>query len=305
MNRYIEQYYARRRQKAEQLAQLKKEQAYKAIPRLQQIDDMCREIALNAGALTGESGADRRRLARIEIAALKAERQRLLDEAGFGSLEPEYECTLCNDTGYMGEILKTPCSCYRKLLLRQRYASSTINDQETFETFDSKIYTDPQQKRQMQKVRKICLQYASDFPDNDIPNLVFMGKTGLGKSFILNCIAHRIAQKGYAVAKLTSYNLINEILSGIKTGEDTSWFFTADLLCIDDLGTEPIIQNISREYIFSIINERQNAKLHTVVATNLDYDGILQIYGERVFSRLVSPKTAYVIQLEGKDLRLA
>lgn len=304
MNRHIEQDYALRRQKAEHNAQLKKEKAYATIPRLKEIDDICREIALNAGAIIGNDGSAQRELARVEIAALRAEQRRLLCEEGFGSLEPEYECSLCNDTGYSGDIIKAPCVCYRKQLLKQRYASSTLNDEQTFENFDAKKYTDPQQKHLMLGVKKVCLKYALDFPNNDVPNLLFMGKTGLGKTFMLNCLAHSIAQKGYTVAKLTAYNLINEILNGIKTGENTNWFFTADLLCIDDLGTEPIIQNISREYVFSILNERQNAKLHTVIATNLDYEGIQQIYGERVFSRLVSPKTARVIQLEGKDLRL-
>ena len=77
-----------------------------------------------------------------------------------------------------------------------------------------------------------------------------------------------------------------------------------DMLIIDDLGTEPIMQNITREYLFTLLNERLTQRRHTVIATNLGIPELLNRYGERVFSRLFDTMNVSVTQLKGKDLRM-
>ena len=76
------------------------------------------------------------------------------------------------------------------------------------------------------------------------------------------------------------------------------------LLLVDDLGTEPLMRNITVEYLFLLINERMEAGLSTMVTTNLNPAQILERYGERVCSRLFDRASALAIRLEGKDLRL-
>ena len=41
------------------------------------------------------------------------------------------------------------------------------------------------------------------------------------------------------------------------------------LLLIDDLGTEPLMENITVTQLFNLLNERQNRGKHTVISTNL------------------------------------
>ena len=77
-----------------------------------------------------------------------------------------------------------------------------------------------------------------------------------------------------------------------------------DMLLIDDLGTEPIMQNITREYLFTLLNERLMTKKHTVIATNLDMHALMNIYGERVSSRLFDMMNVSIAQLKGRDLRM-
>ena len=78
---------------------------------------------------------------------------------------------------------------------------------------------------------------------------------------------------------------------------------TPELLLIDDLGTEPFIPNVTYEVLFSAVNERQNAGKATVIATNLGKAQLLEDYGERLFSRITSPRLFSVIELKGKSLR--
>ena len=63
------------------------------------------------------------------------------------------------------------------------------------------------------------------------------------------------------------------------------------------------MQNVTREYLFSLLNERLIQGRHTVIATNLKPDNLLSVYGERVFSRLIDGMNVTVITLGGRDLR--
>ena len=75
------------------------------------------------------------------------------------------------------------------------------------------------------------------------------------------------------------------------------------LLLIDDLGTEPMMRNITVEYLFTLLNERMANKRHTVVATNLTPMQIQERYGERVASRLLDSSAGVTARFQGKDLR--
>jgi DNA replication protein DnaC len=136
-------------------------------------------------------------------------------------------------------------------------------------------------------------------------NLLLLGQSGLGKSFLLNSIASRTLTRGIALRKVTAYTLLDHLLAGIRQNMDGAGpFLTTPLLLIDDLGTEPMLQNITLEYLFSILNERRNASLHTVIASNLSVEKLQERYGERVFSRLVSADDTQLLQLTGENLRL-
>ena len=78
----------------------------------------------------------------------------------------------------------------------------------------------------------------------------------------------------------------------------------AEILLIDDLGTEPMVRNITVEYLFSLINERTGGGMHTVIATNLSFEDLKNRYTERISSRLLDKNGFEVVGLAGEDLRL-
>ena len=73
-----------------------------------------------------------------------------------------------------------------------------------------------------------------------------------------------------------------------RMGEEMPLSFLQDaqLLLIDDLGTEPMTQNVTTEYLFDLLNRRIEAGRHTAVATNVE--DLQARYGERISSRLES-----------------
>ena len=87
-------------------------------------------------------------------------------------------------------------------------------------------------------------------------------------------------------------------------GEIINPYLQSDILFIDDLGTENKINNVTDEYLYSILNERMQGHKKTVITTNLDFGQIQDLYGERIFSRLVHKKHSVKINFMGDDLRV-
>ena len=78
-----------------------------------------------------------------------------------------------------------------------------------------------------------------------------------------------------------------------------------ELLIIDDLGTEPVIPNVTVEHFHAVISERAAAGRHMAFATNLNVQELTDFYGERTISRLLAPKNGLARRLTGSDLRMA
>ncbi len=72
---------------------------------------------------------------------------------------------------------------------------------------------------------------------------------------------------------------------------------------IDDLGSEPLLKNVTIEALYVLINERQNKGLSTILSTNLDMKEFAKRYTERIESRIDNPRTSLVIVLKGRDIR--
>lgn len=285
-------------------------EAYEHIPALAEADALRRaavqDMAQNIRA--GMPQAEARQAFDAAIANAEQLRAKLLLEAGYPAdhLEVHYRCAVCRDTGYVGETLQKPCACLIRALQRERAATSAVNERETFERFDESVYTDAAQKKLALFVKNTCEAYANGLTDAaQKPNLLLFGDAGLGKSFLINAVAARALALGLTVEKTTAYNLIGEVLAGIKCNADAlPRFVRAGLLLIDDLGTEAMMKNITLESLFTIVNERGNARRPTMIATNLDFEQLQARYGERLFSRLVNTQEGIVLELTGSNLRL-
>lgn len=217
-----------------------------------------------------------------------------------------YSCTVCKDTGIVGGRY---CICFLREVYKNVFGAVDIPAlSERFETADMDVF-DAQTKLAMGKTQRelaqlaygICKKYADTFPGTARINLLLRGNAGLGKSYLLNCIASAVYEKGSDVCLLRAGALFDAFFRH-RMGEEMplSFLWDAELLLIDDLGTEPMTQNVTTEYLFDLINRRMEAKKHTVIATNVDD---LQLkYGERISSRLESRESA-VLMLDGEDLR--
>ena len=83
-----------------------------------------------------------------------------------------------------------------------------------------------------------------------------------------------------------------------------SKYLDCDVLLLDDLGAERIEKNTTVPRLYQILNERELRGKSTIISTNLTPDEIMDVYGERIFSRLFNTHSAIALGFSGSDLRL-
>lgn len=218
-----------------------------------------------------------------------------------------YACTVCGDTGLVG---RKYCTCFLHEVYRTIYGAADVDKlAERFSRVDFSVF-DGEKELAMGRTQRalaelaygICKKYVEAFPSTPRLNLLLRGKAGLGKSYLLRCIATAAREKGVDVCLIRAGELFGAFFKH-RMGEEMPLSFLQDaqLLLIDDLGTEPMTQNVTAEYLFDLLNRRLEAGRHTAVATNVE--DLQARYGERISSRLESRECA-VLLLDGKDLRL-
>lgn len=302
----IKKQYDTSRARAEAEAAQRKRAAYTAMPRLRQIDEEIRQVSFNRGLelIKAENRDQVKKDTAEKLAALYAERARMLSERGMSmdDLLPRYACEKCSDTGYLenGEL----CPCARLKLAGRKYSSSGISENAGFDRFNENIFKDAEQLKRTRRAAEICAQYAENLEIGGAKGLLLMGETGLGKTFLMDSIGREAIRRGYSVKKYTAYNLIDAALRAVRQHEAGPELTGAELLLLDDLGTEPMIPGVTIETLFAAINERQFAGKATVIATNLTKNELFTQYGERIFSRLFASREYAAITLRGKDLRM-
>ena len=80
-------------------------------------------------------------------------------------------------------------------------------------------------------------------------------------------------------------------------------FTQVPLLILDDLGTEALIPNVTKESLFAIADQRNAARLATVYISNLDANELTERYGERIASRITDSAITKSIHFTGGSLR--
>ncbi len=238
-----------------------------------------------------------------------------LSEKGYPEdyLTPVYRCAVCKDTGRTGDLVKEPCVCLKKAYQQKLREKIGLNSgrNETFASFDLNVF--PEEKIQgqsfsqrdlMQLHMTTCKKWAEEYPNSPYRDLVLTGSTGLGKTFLLHAMAERLIERDINVLLVSAYRML-EILrkSYFENDQGSSELMEADVLMIDDLGSEPMMQNVTVEQLFYLLNERQNRNLATVISTNLDMARFRERYTERIASRLRDSRCCKVLNLLGKDIR--
>lgn len=302
--------YQRAREQALEECRLRQEAVYARFPRLREITEARKALTYQLGRslLAKEDPLSTRKAYAANMQALLREERDLLKENNIppAFLEPVWRCDACQDTGYVtGEDgVKRMCACLTQRMLAEQFTQGQVSRRERFETFQEDIFPTPRQRKATCKARDICKDYAERFPGNNPPGLLILGQAGLGKSFLLNCVAVRVLERGFSVLSLPAYDYMQAVLAALRDRQPMPDFHAPDLLILDDLGAEPMLNNITRENLTNLLDARQRQGLVTAFSSNFTREQIINEYGERFAFRLLSPRNTLTLELIGENLRL-
>ena len=252
-----------------------------------------------------------------DLKDLREQKALIIRAAGYPDdyLELHYRCPDCRDTGL---IDGRKCHCFLQAQMKLLHAQSNLEDvleRENFKALSYEYYDDTEILPQlgitnaayMRRVVAGCREFVRDF-DKKHDNLLFTGSTGVGKTFLTNCIARELMDDFHSVIYLTAsdhFDVFSRNKFDYDNAEDMKdmyrFILDCDLLIIDDLGTE-LNNSFTSSQLFYCINERMNMSRSTIISTNLTLARLRDSYTDRVTSRIMSGYR--IIPLYGGDIRL-
>ena len=122
--------YEQKRRKAQMDAETKIEQLYEKFPNLEKIDDEINKYAISKSKSILNGNNNLKEYDDL-IEKLKKKKQEFLkdNKINIDLFKPNYECKICNDTGYIQENNKTMmCHCLKQKLLNLSYNKSNLSD---------------------------------------------------------------------------------------------------------------------------------------------------------------------------------
>lgn len=217
---------------------------------------------------------------------------------------PQVICPLCGGAGYVRGIL---CTCIRRQAYQEVLGAQAVDSLDgSFAEFDDTIFGGQEEQRaRTRAIARFLQNYALEFPHNAKRQLLFLGRAGLGKSFLLHALLKEIEPKEADICCISAGRLFDAFHQH-RLGEDAGveLFYEAKVLAIDDLGSEPMTQNVTREYFFELLCRRQERGGYTFAVTNHSFEQLAERYTERVFSRLAGVSGSDVLRFTGQDLRM-
>ena len=221
------------------------------------------------------------------------------------TLKPQYECDMCKDVGY---IKGKQCDCLKREISKELIKLSGLDIDilprfsDNFDAFEN--------DKEVQCIYDKMKQFINERDKTKIDTILITGGTGVGKTHLLGCMTTYALEQGAVIKFATAFNFNQDMLKYHcakleDKNEIIDGYLNSEILFIDDLGSENKIQNVTNEYLYLIINERMMNHKKTVITSNFeDFEQFQDVYGERVFSRLMHKQQSLKIRFNGVDLRV-
>lgn len=312
--------YEKKRRLAERRRDEKIRAIHEMVPQLESLESqMTRQGLAITRALLSDPHRREALLTQLEeeMRRLQEQRKALMKTHGLteADFQPHWSCPHCQDRG----ILKSGkhCTCFKQQLITQAYQMSNLAGilaKENFKTFRLDLFSDKETPEEglsprdnMLQVLQECEGFVFNFDEPNEKNLLFYGPTGLGKTFMANCIAKALLDREKVVIYQTAIKLIH-LLENHQFGREgtpqdaqvLNRLFECDLLIIDDLGTE-LTNTFTNGQLFQIINTRHLEGKKTLISTNLPPAELMIRYDDRICSRLFAYYS--FVKFFGKDVR--
>ena len=312
--------YERKRDKAESELEYRIKDVYSQIPEIKSIDDEVSKIGLELAKLVLLNPQDKDSIiaqSKDKMHELKLKKGELLNRYNVpnGYLDLQHSCNVCKDKGFLQNGHK--CNCLKQEIINEAYKMSNLSrmlENQNFNNINTNIFSDEifedsniSPRQNFLQIVSTCESFVFNFDRDNDENLLFYGDTGLGKTFMCNCIAKSLLDRGYLVIYQTAFKMF-EIIEDYKfknsenhiSKDNYDNLFDCDLLIIDDLGTE-LTNSFTNSELFNILNTRLLTGKKTIISTNLSPMQLGSNYAQRIFSRIFD--RFKMVKFIGNDLR--
>ena len=268
------------------------------------LDSEVRRLTLSTSFARSQGKRDEEEERRLKDASAK--RDKWLSERGL-HITPVFTCPICKDTGRRED--GTRCECVKELF-DKLVKSRSRGCLPPFKFSDNKVAKMAcSQSQTLAKAYALLEKYAREFPQSRIKSLILSGNVGSGKTCLMAATGNALADRGFSVLFTTSFKFNKKLLEYHTSdlaakAHILDELLNADMLMIDDLGTEQIYKNVTIEYMYDIFDTRFSEGKAVIITTNLDSGAILDRYGERIYSRLFNKNYSSFKRINGDDLRL-
>ena len=280
----------------------RKQELYTSNPELKEIDDKLSEFSINSAKCILQNNSEKYlKDLKKEVQFLKNKKINILKKVGLSEdyLLPIYDCKICKDTGYVFENGQTKmCNCLKQKLYNIEYneKNMTYIKNQTFDNFNINLFSNEVDEKKYNSkispreniidIKNAALDFINNFDDENTKNLIFSGGTGLGKTFLSNCIVNDLLDKGKTVMYQTAPVMLDSLIADLFAKPESQTGISKNLLSVDLL----------------VIDRLLTGKTKTIISTNLDLRGLFKTYDERLASRFVGYYDIY--RFYGDDIRL-
>lgn len=307
--------YEEMRTKARLLRDKRVRDVYNSVPEIEEIDNSVNQAGFeNAKKIMEDPLNSEKYNAEFnqKLKELREKKIELIKEynipADYGEIE--YQCPYCQDTGY---VENKKCRCFTQKLINCAYRDSNLSESmqnEDFEHFSLDFYADKKaagskmtEKELMRHILNHCKMFCTNFSDYE-KNLLFYGGTGVGKTFLSSAVAKSVLEQGRTVLYIRAtrlFNIYDDYKFSRSDDKPVSALYEADLLIIDDLGTE-FLSKTSVPFLFDLINDRLAKRKKMIISTNLSMQDMEKAYTRRFVSRLY--ESFDILEFCGRDIRI-
>ena len=193
--------YGKQQMENQHSQEARKKEIYQKVPAVKELEAEIAERSVACARKLLEGNQEAIYELREKLADLKEQKALLIKAAGYSDdyLELHYRCKDCRDTGWVDGH---KCHCFLRAQMKLLYAQSNLErvlEQENFDHLTFQYYDNSQiipeigmtNADYMRRVVKSCMEFAQNF-DSHQDNLLFTGSTGVGKTFLTNCIARKL-----------------------------------------------------------------------------------------------------------------
>jgi DNA replication protein DnaC len=138
-------------------------------------------------------------------------------------------------------------------------------------------------------------------------NILIVGATGTGKSFLAEALAHNACLKGYTAHSLRLSKFLNELVIAKGDGRYLKLMATVakyDVLILDDFGITPLTVE-QRSDLLELIEERHDRK-STIVTSQMPIKHWHEFIGDTTLADAILDRlihNAHKIDLQGESMR--